>query len=108
LTPEIDLTVAQRDALLAVLSPYADRIETVGVYGSRAQGTARPGSDVDLVVYGRLSRREIAEIIHDLDESDLSIFADVIAYEGVSHAPLKAQIDKWMRPLFMQSELTAG
>ena len=103
--PEIDLTPPQRQALLAVLSPYADRIDSVGVYGSRAQGKARPGSDVDLVVYGRVSRSEIADIAHDLDESDLSIFADVIAYDAVTHAPLKAQIDTWMRPLFRKDEL---
>lgn len=108
MTPEIDLTTPQRAALLSVFSPYADRIDTVGVYGSRAQGSARPGSDVDLVVYGRISRSDIADIAHTLDESDLSIFADVIAYDGIGHTTLKAQIDRWMRPLFQRDDLRAG
>ncbi len=103
--PDIDLTQPQRQALLSVFSPYADRIETVGIYGSRAQGKARPGSDVDIVVYGRVSHSDVADIAHDLDESDLSIFAGVIAYDTITHAPLKAQIDKWMQTLFRRDEL---
>jgi uncharacterized protein len=103
--PDIDLTQPQRNALLSVLSPYADLIETVGIYGSRVQGRARPGSDVDLVVYGKVSPRDLARIAHDLDESDLSIFADILAYDAITHAPLKAQIDKWMKPLFQRDEL---
>jgi uncharacterized protein len=104
-TPEIDLTPMQRQALFDVFSRYADRIETVGVYGSRAQGRARSGSDVDLVLYGTLSPRDLAMIADDLDESDLSIFADVLDYEAVTHEPLKAEIDKWGRPLFSRADL---
>jgi uncharacterized protein len=107
MTPDIDLTDPQRTALLCVFSSYADRIDAVGVYGSRAQRSARPGSDVDLVVYGPVSPTDIADIAHDLDESDLSIFADVIAYERIGYAPLKAQIDRWMQPLFRRDELKA-
>ena len=105
---DIDLTPPQRKALLEVFSPYADRIETVGIYGSRVQGKARAGSDVDIVVYGRVSHSDVADIAHDLDESDLSIFAGVIAYDAITHAPLKAQVDKWMQPLFRRDDLARG
>jgi uncharacterized protein len=103
--PDIDLTQPQRQALLSVFLPYADRIDAIGIYGSRVQGKARPGSDVDIVVYGRVTHSDVADIAHDLEESDLSIFADVIAYDAITHAPLKAQIDKWMQPLFRREEL---
>lgn len=103
--PDIKLTQPQRSALHAVFAPFADRIETVGIFGSRVQGTARAGSDVDLVVYGGVSRDDIAEITSRLEESDLSIFADVVAYESVSHKALKLQIDQWMRPLFERVDL---
>ena len=105
--PDIELTVPQRAALRAVFSPFAERIETVGVFGSRVQGTARAGSDVDLVVYGGVTRDDIAEIANRLEESDLSIFADVVAYESVSHTALKSQIDQWVRPLFRRTDLKA-
>lgn len=103
--PEIDLTAPQRAALQSVFVPFADRIELVGVYGSRTQGKARRGSDVDLVIYGSLNEADLAHIRTDLDESDLSIFADVIAYDNIVHPKLRQQIDKWMKPLFDQQEL---
>lgn len=105
---DIDLTAPQRAALHRVFAPFASRIETVGVFGSRVQGTARAGSDVDLVIYGGVTREDIAEIANRLEESDLSIFADVISYQSVSHEALKSQIDQWMRPLFARSDLNAG
>lgn len=102
---EIDLTTQQRSVLRSVFEPFAREIETVGVYGSRAQGRARPGSDVDLVVYGSVSEGDIAAIRMGLEESDLSVFADVIAYDRIKHAKLREQIDKWAKPLFTRADL---
>ena len=42
---------------------------------------------------------------HDLEDSDLSIFADVIAYDRIEHAKLREQIDKWAKPLFDRADL---
>lgn len=105
MTQEIDLTDIQRRALKSVFVPFADRIETVGVYGSRARGLARPGSDVDLVIYGAVDQSDVARIREELCASDLSIFADVIGYRDIAHTPLKAEIDKWMKPLFGCADL---
>ena len=81
--------------------------EMVGVYGSRVQGKARPGSDVDLVIYGAVDAHDIAQMRTDLEESDLSIFSNITAYDKITHPALKAQIDKWMKPLFGSRELNA-
>ncbi len=102
---EIDLTAPQRTALHAVFSRFSDRIEGVGVYGSRAQARAQPGSDVDLVVYGTVTERDLSEMRMSLEESDLSIFADVVAYECIKHPKLREQIDKWAKPLFHRADL---
>ena len=104
---EIDLTADQRGALRSALARFADLIDTVGVYGSRVQGHARPGSDVDLVLYGPLDARDEADIRTALEDSDLSIFADVVAYDGIGHDALRAQIDHWMKPLFARDDLLA-
>jgi uncharacterized protein len=103
--PEIELTAPQRAALHAFFARFADRLEVVGVYGSRSQARARPGSDIDLVVYGGVTDRDISEMRISLDESDLSIFADVVAYNLVTHVKLREQIDKWANPLFTRADL---
>lgn len=101
----IDLTDRQRAVLRAVFARYADRIDWVDVYGSRAMGTARPGSDVDLAIGGEVTEEDLAAIRTDLEESELSIFADVIAIDMVRHAPLKADIARWAKRLFDRTDL---
>jgi uncharacterized protein len=104
-SPEIDLTAQQRDELRRVFIPYANRIDAVAVYGSRATGSARAGSDVDLVIYGDAEDQLIDRIRTELGESDLSIFADITAYRSILHAPLKEQIDAHAKTLFEKADL---
>jgi predicted nucleotidyltransferase len=101
---EIDLTTAQRETLRRVFSRYADRLERVGIYGSRAQGTARPGSDVDIVLFG--VDADTADRIRDeLEESDLSIFAEVSAFDAIAHSGLRAEVERTVKTLFSRAEL---
>lgn len=46
--------------LLDALEPIAERISLAYVYGSYASGQERPNSDVDLMVVGELSLRELS------------------------------------------------
>lgn len=102
------MTPRQREILRSVFARFADRIESVAVYGSRVQGRARPGSDIDLVVFGSDVRSIIGAITGDLEESELSVFADVVSYDDIRHAPLREQIDRWKQELFGRAELTAA
>jgi uncharacterized protein len=106
--PEIDLTDRQRRALLSALVPFADQFDAVSVFGSRVSGSSRPGSDVDLVFYGASSDHVIARLREAIEDSDLSIFADVHRYETIAHASLKAEIDRWAKPLFASRELRSA
>lgn len=97
---EIDLTQPQRLALESALGPMASAYDLIAVYGSRATGKARPGSDVDLVVYGADGATVIAAMRSAVEESNLSIFADILSYEDISHLPLRQEIDRHAKPLF--------
>ena len=103
--PEIKLTTRQRQALLAALVPFAEEFDSVSAFGSRVVGTSRPGSDIDLVFYGVSDARIVGRLREALEESDLSIFADVHRYEAIDYPPLKAEIDRWATPLFAREEL---
>ena len=104
----IDLTAPQLQALRSVFAPCADRFDAIGVYGSRATGRARPGSDVDLVVYGGRGERLIGELIGRLEDSDLSIFADVLSYDALRSDALRADIDRDTIILFTAQDLRAA
>ena len=83
-----------------VLRPFANTIESVGVFGSRAMGNARENSDIDLVIYGPISERQIDRLWTLFDESSLAVRVDVLAYNLIKHPPMRAHIDRFMQPLF--------
>lgn len=59
----IQKTVGLADTLREELQPFASRLEQAYVYGSQASGDARPNSDVDVMIVGDVSLREISSAI---------------------------------------------
>ncbi len=70
-------------------------IEEAVIFGSRAMGNYKRGSDVDLAVKGaRIDRRIINRLSDDLNEEyPLPYFFDVVHYESISNEELKRHID---------------
>ena len=56
-------TIGLAKTLRESLEPLAARIELAYVYGSFAQGEERPDSDVDLMIVGDVSLREISPLL---------------------------------------------
>jgi predicted nucleotidyltransferase len=99
------LTQHQLNIIRDVLAPYALAIERVSLFGSRATGTARANSDIDLVLYGPLREAMVNRIWTLFDESGLAIKVDVVAYDLIDAPALKSHIDAVGRPLFAQADL---
>ena len=79
------------EKILGVLRQYSE-IERVVLYGSRAKGNYRPGSDIDLTLVGKnLSHKQLLSIEHQLDDLllpylfDLSIFSDIEDSDMIAH-----------------------
>jgi len=58
-------TLGLASVLREALEPLADRIDLAYVYGSLAQGQERPDSDVDLMIVGDITLREISPLLGD-------------------------------------------
>jgi uncharacterized protein len=58
-------TVGLAGVLREALEPLADHIEFAYVYGSFAKGEARSDSDVDLMIVGAVSLREVSSAIRE-------------------------------------------
>lgn len=101
----IQLTEPQRTALLDVLSGFSPPVERVDIFGSRATGRARPGSDVDLVVEGRVDHALLARIGAALESSYLSLFSDVAAYAVIEDSRFREEVARTATPLFSKEEL---
>jgi len=67
-------------------------LEKVIIYGSRAKGTFRPGSDIDLALHGSVSDDDLLRLLNRLDELDTPYLFDVIRYQDIDSDELRAHI----------------
>jgi predicted nucleotidyltransferase len=67
-------------------------ISEVILYGSRAKGTCKPQSDVDLVVQGDIDDLRAEAIAAEMDELPLPYRFDVRAYADIQSAALRDDI----------------
>jgi len=81
------------------LHPFRDKITTVGLFGSRATGTYRDNSDIDMVLYGPLSPHDVDRLYTLFDESPLPFRVDIMAFDLIDHPRLKHHITTVMQPL---------
>lgn len=108
MSDDIILTAKQRDDLLCVLGSFAPPVERVDVYGSRARGTAHRGSDIDLVLAGAIDARTLLSVSGALEDSYLSIFADVTAYGLLAPGTFADQVRRHARTLFTADDLAGA
>lgn len=69
-------------------------LEKVVLFGSRAKGTARNNSDIDIAIYGISNELEIETIALELDELPLSYKFDVKAFDSIKNIALREHIER--------------
>lgn len=79
--------------LLKILSDNKN-IEEVIIYGSRAKGNFREGSDIDLAVKGTISADEIFSIKNTIEESSIPYLVDLIVYDEIMSEELLEHINR--------------
>lgn len=88
----------------AALSQFDEITEAV-LFGSRAKGNYKQGSDVDLAIRGdRITHRTVAALADCLnEEKPLPYFFDVVHYEILEEPRLKEHIDRVGILIFQRS-----
>jgi predicted nucleotidyltransferase len=61
-------TSGAADVIVAALAPLSDRIETAFIYGSFARGTARAGSDIDVLIIGAVDLGAVIDALHPVQK----------------------------------------
>lgn len=99
------------DASLALLAgtiaQCGEGVTRVDVFGSRATGTYRTNSDIDLVLHGDVTDATIDRLRTLFLESSLPLSVDVTSYER-AYPPLRRHIDAVARCLFSVEDLKAA
>lgn len=90
----LGLSQATLDKLNCVF-PQHKAISSVLVYGSRAKGNYRPGSDIDLTIKGDvLEFAELMQIEDQIDDLFLPYTVDLSQYAQLSNTDLIEHIDR--------------
>jgi predicted nucleotidyltransferase len=88
LAPEFGLLPEQWRRIHAVFSDYPE-IERVVLYGSRAKGTFRPGSDIDLALNGpALNMKIMNKLATQLDDLLLPYEFDLCEFDHIDNQDL--------------------
>jgi len=82
------------DSINSVFADYSD-VEQVVLYGSRAKGNYKNGSDIDLTVTGReLGIEHLTSISSDLDDLLLPYSFDLSLYDQITNNNLIDHINR--------------
>lgn len=82
-------------------------VECVLIFGSRAKGTEKIGSDVDLAIKGeRVTPEQVLELKDLLEEETLiPYFFDILHYNTLQNPALKSHIDRVGKPIYQRASI---
>ncbi len=70
-------------------------VEKAVLYGSRAKGTHRPGSDIDLTLFGdRLDLKTLGKLATQMEESPIPYQVDLSLWDRIDHEGLREHIER--------------
>lgn len=87
------LSPEEIDCIRSVFQRHAE-VKTVKLFGSRAKGTHRPQSDVDLAVWGDVDELGAQAIAAELDELPLPYRYDVVSFTSIRLQALRDHIER--------------
>lgn len=80
------------------------RVQRAVVYGSRAKGTHKPGSDIDLTLHAvpgtQIDHRELGDIADEIDDLLLPYMVDLSVFDFIDNAALREHIERVGRVLY--------
>ena len=97
MTTRFGLSQGVIDGIRSVLSRHPS-VRRAVLYGSRAKGNYRQGSDIDLTLCEEqgqtISSREVALILDEIDDLLLPYTLDLSVFEQLGNAELRAHIER--------------
>lgn len=89
------LTEKTYDLLIKTLKSY-NEIEKACIFGSRAMGNYKKGSDIDICIYGKsVNEKIISKLNIELNENlPIPYYFDIVYYDSIENNDLKRHIDE--------------
>lgn len=97
---EFGLSSASIGSIRSVLS-WSPRVVRALVYGSRAMGTYRNGSDIDLALFGgALTQDDLLVIDTAVEALDLPYNVDLAIFDAIEDPALRSHIERVGKQLY--------
>lgn len=90
-------------SICGVLSKHPE-IEEAVIYGSRAKGNYRPGSDIDVALKGDIGLAALNRISMELDDLLLPCTFDLAIYAHIGNRELLEHIERAGKTLYVKKE----
>lgn len=88
------LSLRDLECIHSILNKYTN-ISKVVLFGSRAKGNFKSGSDIDLAVMDSdIPEETLIKILNDFKESDLPYFVDLVSFQSLQQNELKDHISR--------------
>ena len=88
------------DNIVSILK-QAVTVSSAILFGSRAMGTHRSGSDIDIILIGNsVTHQNLLDILITLDELNLPYKFDIIIHNKITEPALLEQINRVGKTLF--------
>ena len=83
------------DYIISKISDFSE-IEKAVIFGSRAKGNYKPGSDIDIAIMGENITFDVLSKLHSLleEQGPLPYLFDIVDYTHLNHHELKEHIDR--------------
>ncbi len=100
---DFGLRQADLDAIVRVLKQFS-AVEQAILFGSRAKGTYKKGSDIDIAIKGKnIGHEVVSALAFQLnEESVLPYFFDVVHFEGISEKALLEHIERVGQSIYLK------
>lgn len=92
---EFGLSQENRDIINTIFKNHS-LVSKVVVYGSRAMGSYKPGSDIDMTLFSEaeVTFDDLTKILGEFDDSDLPYLVDISVYSKLTNENLIEHIDR--------------
>ncbi|UZQ49471.1 nucleotidyltransferase domain-containing protein [Clostridium kluyveri] len=73
-----------------------DEVDKAVIFGSRAKGTYKNGSDIDIAIYGEKITLDVLSALHTTleEESPMPYLFDIVDFTHLNHEELKKHIER--------------
>lgn len=105
MTMNLGLTALEMDTINDILERHPEVLEAL-IFGSRAMGRHRTGSDVDIALKGeKLTLGTVGKISYELnEETNLPYMFDVLNYHTITEPALTEHIDRVGVSIYQRKE----